>query len=172
MIALDGGRRAEVHCRMLFNSYDFIFLFLPACLILYGLAIERSATWAMGVLIAFSLIYYGWWNIAYLPLLTGLMLANYGIGIALLRNRSRALLIFGVALNLGTLAVFKYTDFAITTANAIFSANFSLLHIVLPLGISFFIFQKIAYLVDCFRNRAGALMASWNMRCSFRSSRS
>jgi alginate O-acetyltransferase complex protein AlgI len=138
---------------MLFNSYNFIFVFVPACLLAYSIAIRISPRWATLVLVGFSLIYFGWWNVRYLPLLVGLAIFNFLLGQRLIARPTRSLLIPGVALNLAVLAFFKYTDFFIRTANEVLGARIGLLNILLPLGISFFIFQKIAYLLDCHRQR-------------------
>jgi D-alanyl-lipoteichoic acid acyltransferase DltB (MBOAT superfamily) len=138
---------------MLFNSYDFIFIFVPACLLAYSVAIRRSVRAAGLVLVGFSLIYFGWWNAAYLPLLIGLAFFNYTLGTRLLSRPRRPLLIAGLALNLAVLGFFKYTDFFIRTANQTIGTHIGLLNILLPLGISFFIFQKVVYLVDCYRQR-------------------
>src|SRR5439155_12017469 len=99
-----------------------------------------------------------WWNPVYVPLLLGLALFNFLVarGLTAYRQMGRSdwvsiLLTFGVVIDLAVLGYFKYTDFFIETANTLFKTNFILQHILLPLGISFFTFQKIAYLVDASR---------------------
>ena len=102
----------------------------------------------MGWLVLASFVFYGWWNPVLLPLLLGSIAVNYVFGRVLLRNRRKSLLVLGVAFNLGLLGFFKYTDFLIGTVNATLATAMPLQHILLPLAISFFTFQQIAYLVD------------------------
>ncbi len=143
---------------MLFNSHTFIFLFLPITVLVYfmlGRYNHRiSAVW----LIAASLFFYGWWNPAYVGLLIGSILFNYSVGAALAQENARkiltlkkVILIFGVALNLCLLGYFKYVNFFLSTINNLTDAGWSLGSVILPLGISFFTFTQIAYLVDAFR---------------------
>jgi len=145
---------------MLFNSYVFILAFLPLTLLGYRLLLALGQPrWAMGFLFLASCGFYGWWNPLYLPLLGGSILVNFALGRALAR-RHRAgapagtLLFLGIAGNLALLGYFKYADFLIGNVNALFGAEWTLLHVVLPLGISFFTFQKLAYLIDCARGEA------------------
>src|SRR5438876_8346608 len=144
---------------MLFNSPVFLFLFLPATvaayLVLRQLAGPRAV---LGLLLGASLLFYGWWNPLYLPLLGGIAVFNFIVArwITAQRlvgraDRVRLLLIFGIVVDVLMLGYFKYTDFLIDTANTAFHTDFMLQHILLPLGISFFTFQKIAYLVDSAR---------------------
>ena len=144
---------------MLFNSPIFLFVFLPATcvgyLVLRQLVGPRAV---LGWLLTASILFYAWWNPAYVPLLLGLALFNFLVarGIAACRAAGRfnpvtLLLTFGIVVDLMVLGYFKYTDFLIDTANVLFRENFALQHIILPLGISFFTFQKIAYLVDSSR---------------------
>lgn len=102
-----------------------------------------------------SLFYYGWWNPIYLLLIGTLMLVNYGLGLAIYQRRfaPRLLMIAGVTFNLAVLGYFKYMDFFISTINGVADTNYHLLHIILPLGISFFTFQKIAFLVDSYHRK-------------------
>ena len=104
-----------------------------------------------------SLLFYSWWNVIYLPLILGSMVFNYFVGLALTNNTARfrisrkVLLAIGISVNVGLLAYFKYTDFLIVNLNFIFHSNQPLLNLALPLAISFFTFQQIAYLMDSFR---------------------
>jgi hypothetical protein len=108
---------------MLFNSYEFLFLFLPIVLIVFSAIGIRghhrvTITW----LVAASLFFYGWWNLAYLGLIVFSMFFNYAIGVALssdVNNRKRLKLIFGVAANLGLLGYFKYANFFVSNLNAL-----------------------------------------------------
>ncbi|MFN3933553.1 MBOAT family O-acyltransferase [Parvibaculum sp.] len=144
---------------MLFNSPVFLFVFLP--LVTIGCFYVRARLGreaSLGFLVLASLFFYGWWNPVYLPLLIGLAVFNFLMAKAIMFERlkpggGRATLLttIGVTVDLGSLAYFKYTDFLIGTSNALFDTGFQLQHIVLPLAISFFTFQKIAYLVDARR---------------------
>jgi D-alanyl-lipoteichoic acid acyltransferase DltB (MBOAT superfamily) len=141
---------------MLFNSYEFLFGFLPVVLLLFFLVGRRSALAAVGFLAAASLFFYGWWNPRYLLLLGGSVSFNYWVGrrLALSPVRTggdRAMLWLGIAANLTLLGAFKYAGFFAATANALAGLSLPIPHIVLPLGISFFTFTHIAYLVDAYR---------------------
>lgn len=143
---------------MLFNSYEFIFFFLPFTFFVYFYLLNRRLiTGAKGFLVFASLFFYSWWNIAYLPLILSSMLFNYIIGNSLNDNfhkvkvGKKALLGFGVFANLALLGYFKYSDFFLENLNLACESDFELLHLALPLAISFFTFQQIAYLVDSYR---------------------
>ena len=145
---------------MLFNSYEFIFVFLPITFFVYFyLNHKRLTIAAKGFLVFSSLFFYSWWNIAYLPLILISMLFNYVIGNSLNENKNinkktfskKSILIFGIVLNLALLGYFKYADFFIENFNLLSGTDFNLLHMILPLAISFFTFQQIAYLVDSYR---------------------
>jgi len=143
---------------MLFNSYEFIFIFLPIVFFVYFyLNSKRLTTGAKAFLVFASLFFYSWWNIAYLPLILVSMLFNYAIGTSLTRKEEllkvnkKTLLTIGIIGNLSLLGYFKYADFFISNVNFISGFEFSLLYLALPLAISFFTFQQIAYLVDSYR---------------------
>ena len=144
---------------MLFNSYIFIFVFLPITLIVYfNLGRYGNQNVVISWLIGASLFFYGWWNPAYLGLILGSILFNYAMGSIMTRNakcRSKYMLAFGVAVNLGILGYFKYANFFIDNLNGLFATDFHIKQIVLPLAISFITFQQIAYLVDSSRGRTG-----------------
>lgn len=140
---------------MLFNSFPFIFCFLPVVLGgFYVALLHRGQRAAFGWLVLASLFFYGWWNPAYVFLLIFLMLANFYCAKEISKNKSGRWLALGVGINLGVLGFFKYTDFFIGTVNEVAGTQWPLLHIMLPLAISFFTFQKIAFLVDCYRGIA------------------
>ena len=145
---------------MLFNSYEFIFMFLPLSFFIYFYLNKKHMTEASkGFLVFSSLFFYSWWNIAYLPLILISMLFNYLLGNQLSkfehRNKNccskKGLLTVGIIANLGLLGYFKYSDFFIVNFNSVFNAGVPLLHLALPLAISFYTFQQIAYLVDSYR---------------------
>ncbi len=132
---------------MLFNSQAFILAFLPIVLAAYYAAAGRAVL-RQAVMVAGSLVFYGWWDIRFVPLLVALTLANWGLVQVYAATRRDAVLVAGVALNLGVLGVCKYANFAADTLAALFGTAHTPWGIVLPLGISFFTFQKISYLVD------------------------
>lgn len=143
---------------MLFNSFIFIFIFLPITWFIYFYLNKKYLPeLSKGFLVLSSLFFYSWWNITYFPILIVSMLFNYTIGISLsekkkqIKINKKALLTFGIISNLSLLAYFKYTDFLIENINHLLNVNLSLLHLALPLAISFFTFQQIAYLVDSYR---------------------
>jgi D-alanyl-lipoteichoic acid acyltransferase DltB (MBOAT superfamily) len=112
----------------------------------------------LGLLIAVSLLFYGWWNPLYVPLLGSLAVFNFLVARAMAAQRLAGrsdriswLLTFGIVGDLLALGYFKYTNFLIDTANVLFKTDFTLQYVLLPIGISFFTFQKIAYLVDSSR---------------------
>src|ERR1700730_13622681 len=144
---------------MLFNDPVFLFIFLPVVLGAYAVVNRLGGARAvLGFLVFASILFYGWWNPVYLPLLGGLAVFNFVLARRIVEERERQrfpwvrfLLTLGVAGDLLALAYFKYTDFFIDTADSLLGSQMSLQHIVLPLGISFVTFQKIAYLVDASR---------------------
>lgn len=145
---------------MLFNSYEFIFIFLPLTLFIYFFLLNRRLiVGAKSFLVFSSLFFYSWWNIIYLPLILCSMLFNYVIGNSLNDNfkkikvSKRLLLIMGIVLNLSMLGYFKYSDFFIENINYISDVGIPLLDLALPLAISFFTFQQIAYLVDSYKGQ-------------------
>jgi alginate O-acetyltransferase complex protein AlgI len=137
---------------MLFSSYTFLFQFLPAVALAFAAARRHSPRAGILVLVGASLIFYGAWRPIYLLLLVASIAANFSLGLLMedpLRRRTVGLA--GVALNLALLCLFKYTDFIFDSINMLTGAPLPFLNIVLPLGISFFTFQQIAYLVDVMR---------------------
>ena len=139
---------------MLFNSYTFLFAFLPAVLI--GAAVgARLRVRSAGLLfvIAASLVFYGWWDWHYLALLGFSIVFNYAAAGLLERVPRRGLLAAAIAVNLGLLGYFKYANFFVDTMTAWFGWTWQLDHVVLPLAISFFTFEQITYLVDAWRGR-------------------
>ncbi len=140
---------------MLFNSYDYLVYFLPLTLAAF-FVLGRRAGMAVGALVVASLVFYAWWNPRYLPLILGSIGFNFAVGRLLHRGtgHAKALLAGGIAANLLLLGVFKYADFAVGNLVRATGLPLALPHIVLPLGISFFTFTQIAYLVDVHRGRA------------------
>jgi len=144
---------------LLFNSYAFIFAFLPITFFIYFYLNHKRLTEASkGFLVFSSLFFYSWWNIAYLPIILSSMMFNYIIGNTLNKSKKdrarfskKSLLVFGIVANLTLLGYFKYSDFFIENFNLVFSSDAQLLHLALPLAISFFTFQQISYLVDSYK---------------------
>ncbi len=146
---------------MLFNSYTFIGLFLPITLIGFFLFARASHIWAALWLGIASLAFYGWWDPRYLVLLLLSIAFNFFVGRAIswrrdvdTPRRAKAVLIFGIVCDLALLFYFKYTDFFISSVNHTLHTQLPLLNLVLPLGISFFTFTQIAFLVDTYRGAA------------------
>lgn len=142
---------------MLFNSYIFIFIFFPLCITgFYLLNKLKISTYAKMWLIAFSLWFYGYFNVSYLAIMIISILLNYCLTLWITREKTKttwkkSILAAGVILNLAILFYFKYFDFFIESINSVFKSDFPLKHILLPLGISFFTFQQIGFLVDTYR---------------------
>ncbi len=141
---------------MLFNSIEFLFAFLPLTLFGFFLLGTIHRTWALSWLILASLVFYAWWRPLNVLIIAPSIAVNFTLARILLRlnekedsrGASKAVLLLGIAFNVAFLGFFKYTDFISTTINDVFSANLVLRHIILPLGISFITFQKIAFLID------------------------
>jgi D-alanyl-lipoteichoic acid acyltransferase DltB (MBOAT superfamily) len=138
---------------MLFQSQGFILLFLPAAVTGYYLA-AGSAVARQCVLIAASLVFYGWWDARFIPLLVGQIAATWLLVRLQQATGRKAFLVVGVILNIASLATFKYLDFLIGSAETVTGIMLPRAHLVLPIGISFFSFQLISYLVDRMRNDA------------------
>ena len=144
---------------MLFNSTEFIFLFLPFTFFIYFYLNSKKLVHASkAFLVVSSLCFYGWWSLNYLPILLTSLLFNYTIGVTLSENKftlksinKKTILILGILANICLLAYFKYTDFFIDSINLTFDKNLQSLDLILPLAISFFTFQQIAYLVDSYK---------------------
>ena len=139
---------------MIFSSYEFIFIFLPVTFFVYFYLNKNKFTKiATGFLALASLFFYSWWNLIYLPLILISVLVNYLISLYLLKpsKKNKSFLIIGIIFNLSLLGYFKYSDFFIQNVNVVFNTSYSLLYLTLPLAISFFTFQQIAFLVDSYK---------------------
>ena len=135
---------------MIFNSYIFLFVFLPITLLIFRLSSyhygKRTAIAVLGIA---SFIYYGWWNPPYIFLLLASIIFNFYFADIISRaNKKKHFLALGILLNLVLLGYFKYAGFLILNINFLFKGNYELGQILLPIGISFFTFQQIAYLSD------------------------
>lgn len=141
---------------MLFNSYIFVFAFFPLVVAgYYGLHYMKWEKAALGYLIAMSMVFYGYQNIRYLVILIASILFNYLLvalmGKAKTAFSRRICLTAGLLLNLGILFCFKYYDFFVENVNALFRTDYHFLRLVLPLGISFYTFQQLSYVIDSYR---------------------
>lgn len=140
---------------MLFGSFEFLFGFLPITLFSYhGLRLYGKREAAKIVLLLASLFFYGWWDVRYVPLVVTSVLVNFGIGLLLGRKQRapRLVLIIGIIFNLGLLGYYKYANFFLINFDKLTGLPLTISSIVLPLGISFFTFQQIAYLVETSRD--------------------
>lgn len=148
---------------MLFNSYEFIFGFLPAVFFGFFLIARYNHTAAAQWLGFASLFFYAWWSIKAVPLLLGSIFINYLFGNKLTPSENgneqirKITLYIAIAANLVLLGFFKYANFFIANANvaldALHQQQINLPNIVLPIGISFFTFTQIAFLVDCWQGK-------------------
>lgn len=143
---------------MLFNSLGFLLLFLPITLLLFYKVIPPFSKVRIWWLVLASLFFYAWWKPVYLLLLTTSILCNYFLAQNIIEmpthsKGKRYLLVLGVTFNLGLIAFFKYANFLVDSVNLVASTQFHLEKILLPLAISFFTFQQIAYLVDAYQEK-------------------
>ena len=137
---------------MIFSSAGFLFVFLPLTLAAYYVTARiASHGLALMVLLGASLIFYSWWDVRFLPLMLGSIAFNFAVAQGLRRRPGGPLLALGVAGNLALLGVFKYADFLTANLNALTGLDLPLPGLPLPLAISFFTFQQIAFLVDASR---------------------
>jgi D-alanyl-lipoteichoic acid acyltransferase DltB (MBOAT superfamily) len=137
---------------MLFNSFEFIFVFLPVALagfVIVGMIFDAPAARVLWLATA-SLAFYGYWNPRFLPVIAVSIVVNFGFAkaIASYKRYARLLLLVAVAANLATLAFYKYANFGIGIINSVTELSLPAFSVTLPLGISFFTFTQIAYLVD------------------------
>ena len=133
---------------MVFSSIPFLYYFLPAVMLVYFLAPGKLKN---AVLLLFSLLFYGWSEPRLLALMVITILLFYLCGLAIGKTRRRAFLVLGVVLGVGLLAVFKYADFFIGSINAATGLSLPMLRLALPVGISFYTFQCLSYIVDVYR---------------------
>ena len=148
---------------MLFASTVFIFVFLPVVLLLYYTVFRK---WRMGqnvMLLIASLIFYAWGEPKYVLIMIASIIVNYALGLLVdkVRQRkvlSRLVIALTAVLNLSVLFIFKYLMFTVDNINSIAGLNLSVPNIALPIGISFFTFQAMSYVIDVYREKG---------RCSY-----
>lgn len=139
---------------MVFSSTIFLCVYLPLVLLGYYICPKKGRNL---FLLIVSLVFYAWGEPKYVFLMIFSILVNYIFGRLMDKHREnkkrlKLMLVLSVVIDLGLLSVFKYTDFVITNINAIFGANFDLLNIALPIGISFYTFQAMSYTIDVYRD--------------------
>jgi len=155
---------------MLFNSFVYILLFLPLMVVGYFYLNKRRQEQAATLwLIMGSLVFYGYWNPWYVPIILGSMIFNFTLGTGIMRlsaagrtgpgSLAKYLMIIGIVANLSLLGYYKYTDFFLTNAGYVLGRDMGLLRLALPLGISFFTFQQLSFLVDCYQERTSEYRA-------------
>ncbi len=141
---------------MSFNSYIFIFLFLPLSLAGYfGLNLVKQYSLAKIFLILMSFWFYGYFNPSYLIIMLASISLNYCLSFLMLKSRKEMVrklsLAAGLAFNIGVLFIFKYYDFFVSNVNSLIGTDFAMKNLVLPLGISFFTFQQLSYVIDSYQ---------------------
>ncbi|MCM1335882.1 MAG: MBOAT family protein [Bacteroides sp.] len=137
---------------MVFSDLFFIYIFIALCIPLYF--VSKNIAYRNAVLVVFSLVFYAWSKVVWLLLLLVSVTGNYLCGLLIERRRGKRFAWLGVALSLvlslGMLFIFKYTDFFIGNFNALFGTSLPLTGIELPIGISFYTFQILSYILDCY----------------------
>lgn len=141
---------------MIFSSSIFIFIFLPLVVFVYYISSKKIRN---NILLIASLFFYAWGGLSYLKILIVSILVNYLFGILIDKakdkiNLKRCFLLLGIILNLLLLFYYKYYDFFVSNVNTLFNYSLSIKNIVLPIGISFFTFQGMSYIIDIYRNDA------------------
>lgn len=139
---------------MLFNSYGFLFVFLPVVLTGYYSFGRWGARAASAWIAAASLFFYAYWDVRYLPLLLLSVAWNFFVATRLAGHGSRGWLVIGIAADVCLLGWYKYAGFFVATADALLGTSVPVPQVLLPIGISFFTFTQIGYLVDVYRGAA------------------
>ena len=143
---------------MIFSSYEFIFIFFPIVIVGYFLlSYFKNRNIQYSYLLIMSLVFYGWFNFSYLYIIIFSILFNYFLALLMdkkdsNKNLKKTIVIVGIIINLSLLGYFKYYDFFIENINILFNTNIMLKNLILPLGISFFTFQQLSFLISCYKN--------------------
>ena len=137
---------------MLFSSLTFIVLFLPLLILVYYISKDKYKNY---ILLLFSLVFYSWGEPKYITLMIISIVINYFLALLINKYRriSKTLLVIAIIINIGLLVFFKYSNFLIRTFNTISSNNIKMLNIALPIGISFYTFQILSYVIDVYRDK-------------------
>lgn len=136
---------------MVFSSFTFLLIFLPVTILLYYLIPQDKKNLRNLVLLVMSLLFYAWGEPLYILLMLVSIVLNYLFGLAIHKfSRKKLWLVISVIFNIGLLFFYKYSDFLITNINTIFSTEIPLLELTLPIGISFYTFQIMSYVIDVY----------------------
>jgi alginate O-acetyltransferase complex protein AlgI len=139
---------------VLFHNPIFLFIFLPIVLVSYLFIIKYSVKAAQYTLVFSGIIFYAWWNVALTPIIIISIIFNFILGNLIKKSTiefyKKLLLFISILFNVVYLAIFKYLDFIYENINYFFNTDLTLLNMPFPLAMSFFTFQTIAYLVDCY----------------------
>ena len=151
---------------MLFNSQEFIFFFVPLTFCVYQIFIRSHNKGAKLWLILCSLFFYAYWNPLYVILLITSIVTNYGCSVFIFRvpasSKRKLFLLLGITANLAAIGYFKYENFFVENFNYLTGFGFATNQILLPLAISFFTFQQIAYIVDVYLGKETKSTIIWN----------
>ena len=151
---------------MLFSSISFIYYFLPILLIIYFLLPNKYRNF---VLLTFSLLFYFLGEPKYIIILLLSCIINYYLRKKIKKSKHpRMYLIIAVCYNVIQLLIFKYIDFFISNINQLFNLNFSFMYIVMPIGISFFTFQALGYIIDIYTKKDDWYIGSLILECKYR----
>lgn len=154
---------------MVFSSTTFLFLFLPAVLILYYNPIIKNLAFRNAILIVSSIFFYAWGEPFFVLLMLASIMLNwlFGLGVSRFRDisisKAKLFVALSVIVNLGMMFVFKYLTFTLENINALFSSNLDTLDIALPIGISFFTFQAMSYVIDVYRGNGAVQKNPFNV---------
>ena len=135
---------------MVFSSVLFLFYFLIPTIFIYAVV---PGQWKNFTLFVLSLVFYAWGEPTYITLMLFSAIFNYGMGFVLDKSKSKGAMAFTVAVNIGLLFIFKYSDFFISSVNSVIRTNIPLLKLALPVGISFYTFQALSYCIDVYRGK-------------------
>lgn len=143
---------------MVFSNLFFIYVFFPVCMLLYF--VWKNIHWRNAVLMIFSLIFYAWGEPKCVLLMVGTVLLDYVFGLLIENIKNKpprlAVTLIAVVVNIGCLGIFKYSDFIVSNINGLFGTQIPLPEIALPIGISFYTFQIVSYIVDVYRGDVAA----------------
>src|SRR5574337_932825 len=152
---VNGGNNRFLPVEMLFNSVEFLLIFLPACLAgFYWFNTRNSQQAGVAFLAGASLFFFAWWDSRYLALLGASMLWNWSFAQRLSTAPSKAGLAVAIIGNLAALGYFKYANFFVKTIEQVTRSSIPWQEVILPIGISFFTFTQIAFLVDAYKGEA------------------
>ena len=160
---------------MVFSSTTFLFLFLPTVLILYYNPIFKSPGFRNAILIISSIFFYAWGEPFFVVLMLLSIMLNwlFGLGVAKYKDsdkgKAKVFIALSVVVNLGMMYVFKYLTFTLKNINLIFNSNLDTLNIALPIGISFFTFQAMSYVIDVYRGNGNVQKNPLTLHCIFHS---